>query len=56
VPPGAAYAETLTPAVGMAISTIATMTFVMLLRAPNDCAPVLIDHSSTGRMQADTAT
>ena len=42
--PGAAYAVTLTVAVGTAISTPATVIFVMLLRTPDDIAQV-IDHS-----------
>jgi hypothetical protein len=42
--PGAAYAGTLTAAVGIAISTPATAIFVMLLRTPDDIAQV-IDHS-----------
>jgi hypothetical protein len=42
--PGAAYAGTLTAAVGIAISTPATAIFLMLLRTPDDIAQV-IDHS-----------
>ena len=42
--PGAAYAGTLTAAVGIAISTPATAIFLMLLGTPDDIAQV-IDHS-----------
>jgi hypothetical protein len=42
--PGAAYAGTLTVAVGIAISTPATAIFLMLLRTPDDIAQV-IEHS-----------
>ena len=42
--PGAAYAGTLTTAVGMAISTPATAIFLMLRRTPDDIAQVM-DHS-----------
>ena len=42
--PGAAYAGTLTAAVGIAISTPATAIFLMLLRTLDDIAQV-IDHS-----------
>jgi hypothetical protein len=41
--PGAAYAGTLTAAVGIAISTPATAIFPMLVRTPDDIAQV-IDH------------
>ena len=42
---GAAYAGTLTVAVGIAISTAAAAIFAILPRDPDDLAPV-IDHSS----------
>ena len=42
--PAAAYAGTLTAAVGTAISTPATAIFLMLLRTPDDIVQV-IDHS-----------
>jgi hypothetical protein len=62
--PGAAYAETLTVAAGIAMSTPATAIFAMLLRAPDDLARVidrslhLVPNSTCfiGSRTADVAT
>jgi fructose-specific phosphotransferase system IIC component len=53
--PGVACTGTLTPAVGIAISTPATAIFVMLLRTPDDIAQVMITPF-TGSQTAHNAT
>ena len=54
--PGAAYAGTLTAAVGMAISTPATAIFLMLLRTPDDIAQVIDRSLHRVPNSADIAT
>jgi hypothetical protein len=54
--PGAAYAGTVTAAVGIAISTPATAIFVMLLRTPDDIAQVIGHSLHRVPTSADVAT
>jgi hypothetical protein len=54
--PGAAYAGTLTVAVGIALSTPATAIFVMLLRTPDDIAQVIVHSLPRVPNSADIAT
>jgi hypothetical protein len=54
--PGAAYAGTLSVAVGIAISTPATAIFVMLLRTPDDIAQVIVYSLPRVPNSADIAT
>ena len=53
---GAAYAGTLTVAVGIALSTPATAIFVMLLRTPDDIAQVIVHTLPRVPNSADIAT